>query len=138
MRIWYQRPGMARRVTALALVLLIAATASCGPIEYVNTVTRGADSAVEEARAANAAKWSPYHWTRAVEYLRQARVEAAAADFQAANRFGRLAEESAVKARDESLLRAANPEAARELELSVEPQKPKKTPGLAPVEEDEP
>lgn len=129
---------MTRRVTAIAMGLLIAAAASCGPIEYVNTVTRGAGSAVDEARAANAAQWSPYWWTRAVEYLHQARVEAAAADFQAANRFGRLAEEAAIKARDEALVRAANPSAARELELSAPRPPTDPRPGLAPVDEDTP
>ena len=82
------------RFLALALVVGL----GCGPIEYVNTVTRKADSAVEAARAVDAAKWSPYWWTRATQYLHQARVEAASADFQAANRFGRLAEEAAIKA----------------------------------------
>jgi len=119
----------------ISLVLCLAlGIGACGPIEYVNTVTRRADTAVEEARAANAAKWSPYWWTRAVEYLRQARVEAASADFQAANRFGRLSAEAAEKAREESLRRAGDPEAARELEI---PDAPKgRKPGLAPVEDE--
>jgi hypothetical protein len=108
-----------RRLMNRVLPLLLAVTlaVACGPIQYVDTVTRRADDAVEAARAANAAKWSPYWWTRAVEYLRQARIEAASADFQAANRFGRLAEEAAIRAREESLRRAADPEAARELEI---------------------
>jgi hypothetical protein len=106
----------ARLAFAIALVV-----GACGPIEYVNTVTRGADSALEEARAANAAKWSPYYWTRAVEYQHEARVRAASADFQAANRFGRLSEEAAIKARDEALRRASNPDAARELEVPDAP-----------------
>lgn len=122
--------GMTRRVAAALLVLALGA---CGPIEYVNTVTRGADSAVEQARAANAAKWSPYWWTRAVEYLHQARVEAASADFQAANRFGRLAEEAAIKARDEAIHRSGDPDAARELEVPDRPVQ--RDDGLAPVDE---
>jgi hypothetical protein len=111
------------------LALAIALMSACGPIEYVNTVTRGASSAIEEARAANAAKWSPYYWTRAVEYEHEARVRAASADFQAANRYGRLSEEAAIKARDESLRRASDPDAARELEVPTAPMEP----GLAPV-----
>lgn len=88
---------------AAAWVIVLGLAASCGPIEYVNQVTRSASSAVSAARAANAEKLSPYYWTRAVEYLHQARVLAAHSDFQAANRFGRLSTEAAVKARDEAL-----------------------------------
>ncbi|MCA9675041.1 MAG: DUF4398 domain-containing protein [Kofleriaceae bacterium] len=112
---------------------------ACGPIEYVNTVTRGASSAVEAARTANAAKWSPYWWTRAVEYLHQAREEAAYADFQAANRFGRLAEEAATKAREEALRRAGDPEAAKELDMMDAARRPAShgSGGLAPVTGDD-
>jgi hypothetical protein len=121
-----------RRRLSLAFCLALGLGA-CGPIEYVNQVTRRADTAVEQARAANAAKWSPYWWTRAVEYLVQARAEAASADFQAANRFGRLSEEAAIRAREEALLRASDPEAARELEVPEAPVK-KRNDGLAPVD----
>ncbi len=115
--------------------LLVLTLAACGPIEYVNTVTRGADSAVEQARAANAAKWSPYHWTRAVEYLHQARVEAASADFQAANRFGRLAEEAAAKARDEAIACAAAPEKCDRSQFEVKKAPVDDDGGLAPVDD---
>jgi hypothetical protein len=91
------------RVRAWLIGVLVVAGSACGPIEYVNTVTRGADNAVASARAANAEKLSPYWWTRAVEYLHQARALAAHSDFQAANRFGRLSKEAADKAREESL-----------------------------------
>lgn len=131
------RRGLVLIAGSIVLALAAAPAAGCGPIEYVNTVTRRADTAVEAARAANAPKWSPYWWTRATEYLHQARVEAASADFQAANRFGRLAEEAAVKAREEALRRASDPEAARELELmeggGAAPL-PGRRPGLAPIE----
>jgi len=122
-----------RRIVIVCALVLVSA---CGPIEYVNTVTRRADHAVDEARAADAPKWSPYWWTRAVEYLHQARVEAAGADFQAANRFGRLATEAADRAREESLRRAADPAAARELEIpAAPPAHPRKD--LAPAIEPE-
>jgi hypothetical protein len=75
---------------ALAVVL-----GACGPIAYVNEVTRSASDSVEKARAAQADKYAPYYWTRATQYLHQARVRAAHADFQGANRFGRLANEAA-------------------------------------------
>jgi hypothetical protein len=117
-----------RKLFALAALLC-----ACGPIEYVNQVTRRADSAVAAARVAEAETYSPYWWTRATEYLRQARVEAAAADFQAANRFGRLATEAADKAREEALHVAADP--AARAKLAPPPAAPKAKPVLAPVRE---
>jgi hypothetical protein len=75
------------------LVLLLAT--ACGPIAYVNDVTRKASSSVDAARSAEADKYAPYYWTRATEYLHKARERAAYADFQGANRFGRLATEAA-------------------------------------------
>jgi sRNA-binding protein len=121
---------------------------ACGPIEYVGHVTFGASDKVEAARAADAAKWSPYWWTRAVEYLHKAKVEAAGANFEAANHFGRLSEEAAEHAREEALRRAADPAAAAKemgpidggaTEAPKAPaEKPDKKPAkkdLAPVEE---
>ena len=115
------------------LFVLAALLCACGPIEYVNQVTRRADSAVAAARVAEAETYSPYWWTRATEYLHQARVEAAAADFQAANRFGRLATEAADKAREEALHLAADPEARRKLAPPPAAPKAKAKPVLAPV-----
>lgn len=87
----------------MRLVLaVVIALAGCGPIVYVNDVWRHAQNRVDEARAAQADKYSPYYWTRAKEYLHKSRELAATADFQAANRFGRLAGEAAEKAIEES------------------------------------
>lgn len=89
---------MRHRVIALALV----AMSACGPIAYVNQVTRKASTKVDRARELQADKYSPYWWTRAVTYLRMAREVAAHADFQGANHFGRLAAEAADKAAEEA------------------------------------
>lgn len=99
---------MGERIRLAALVVGALALGACGPIGYVGTV-RGAASAVDEARAVNAAKYAPYEWTRAVEYLHQARAEAAQADFEAANRFGRLSTEAATKAKADAIRRAGDP-----------------------------
>ena len=107
--------GFVATSVATAVVAAVALGAGCGPIGYVSQVTRTASTAVDEARAVNAAKYAPYDWTRAVEYLHQARVEAAAADFEAANRFGRLATRSAEQARVDSVRRAADPKAMEEI-----------------------
>lgn len=97
------------RGTILSAVVAVLAMGGCGPIAYVNQVTMKASSSVESARAAEADKYSPYWYTRAVEYLHKARVEAADADFQAANRFGRKSEAAAKKARDEAIAHAGKP-----------------------------
>src|ERR1700754_4539983 len=76
-------------VSRFALLALLA-TAACGPIRYLGDVTRGASTAVDQARDAHADRYSPYHWTRAVQYLHAAREDAARADWQGANHFGRL------------------------------------------------
>lgn len=72
--------------------VLIFALAACGSAEYI----RGnAATQLEAARAVEADKYAPYHWTRAKEYLRKSRERAAYADFQGANRFEKLAKEAA-------------------------------------------
>ena len=96
------------RGTILSAAVAVLAM-GCGPIEYVNQVTRKASSSLESARAAEADKYSPYWYTRAVEYLHKAREEAADADFQAANRFGRRSEAAANKAREEAIAHAGKP-----------------------------
>jgi hypothetical protein len=97
------------RGTILSAVVAVLAMGGCGPIAYVNQVTMKASSSVESARAAEADKYSPYWYTRAVEYLHKAREEAADADFQAANRFGRKSEAAAKKAREEAIAHAGKP-----------------------------
>ena len=90
-------------------VIALVVAAACGPVAYVHQVTMSADDAVEAARAAHAEKYSPYWWTRANQYLHMARVVAGHADYQGANRFGRLATEAALKAKDEADLFAKDP-----------------------------
>ena len=94
---------MRRWMLALALV------AGCGPFAYVGQVPTDAASKVERARELNAAKYSPYWWTRAVVYLHMAREVAAHADYQGANRFGRLSSEAADKAAEEAEGAARDP-----------------------------
>ena len=110
---------MRARVLAMltaGLVSGLAGLAACGPIAYVSDVTVNADNAVEAARAAQADKLAPYWWTRAKEYLHKARENAARADFQGANRFGRLAHEAAEKALEE-----AKAPSKRPIDLGKEP-----------------
>jgi len=107
--------AMARRVRRPCilrpmLVLVSAGVlAGCGPIVYVSEVTFHASDAVDAARAAHADKYAPYWWTRATQYLAKAREVAAYADFQGANRFGRLATEAANKATEEAQIAEKDP-----------------------------
>ncbi len=121
----------------LALALVVTASiVGCGPIGYVSQVTRTASTSVDEARAVNAAKYAPYWWTRAVEYLHAARVQAAHANFGAANRFGRLAAEAAEHAKVDAIRRAADPAAMDE--ITPPPITPSRGGGgLAPAIEDD-
>jgi hypothetical protein len=57
-----------------ALVLVVVGATACGPIAYINEVTRRASTSVDAAREAKADKYAPYYWTRATQYLHQARV----------------------------------------------------------------
>ena len=97
-------------------IVIALALGACGPIAYVNEVTRKASDAVDAARAMQADKYSPYYWTRANQYLHQAKVLAAHADFQEANRYGRLANEAASNAIVEAQAAAKDP-SKRPLEL---------------------
>lgn len=90
-----------RTMHRVALLVCLIYAVGCGPVAYVHQVTFNADSAIEEARKVQADKFSPYWWTRAITYIHMAREVAGHADFQGANRFGRLAEEAAIEAKKE-------------------------------------
>lgn len=104
---------------ALCAVAWFGLFAACGPIEYVNQVTRKASAEVAAARSVKAEEWAPYYFTLAIEYLEKAHEEASRADYQAANRFGRKSHQAAVKAR----------------ELAVERARKGEKPGPPPLEE---
>jgi len=113
--------AMCRRVCrgrALPLVAVLGLAAlGCGPIRYVGDVGRAA-AAVEDARGVQAERYAPYWWTRATEYLHEARAVAAHADYQGASRFGRIAAEAAIRAAADARIAARDPT--------------KRPPGLAP------
>lgn len=90
------------------LLLVAALVAGCGPVTYINEVTRKASTDVEAARAAQADQYAPYYYTLAVEYLRKAREEAAHADFEAASRLGRMASKAARRAVELSIVEVRN------------------------------
>jgi sRNA-binding protein len=119
---------MLRLMVRPALLVLVLAI-GCGPITYIGAVPRGAVDSIEAARAAQADKYAPYWWTRATQYLHMAREDAARADFQGANRFGRLAEEAADKATAEAIVAAKDP-SKRPIVLPTKP--------IAPAKEDAP
>ena len=111
-------------MTGMRGLVLVLVVAACGPVAYVGQVTLKADDAVEAARQAEADKYSPYYWTRATQYLRMAREVAGHADYQGANRFGRLATEAAIKAKEEAEIAAKDPS-----------KRPMTTPETAPAKD---
>lgn len=122
---------------AMRVAVVLFAITACGPITYVSEVTRGAQNAVDQARSQEADKYSPYYWTRAVEYLHASREDVARADFQGANRFGRLAREAAELAANEAEVARKDHRAAP----SLAPAKDLATPApqkLAPVKDEAP
>ncbi|HEY1555248.1 MAG TPA: hypothetical protein VGF94_10490 [Kofleriaceae bacterium] len=102
------------------VVIAVVLAFGCGPVAYVQQMS-SADDAIAEARAAHADKYSPYWWTRANEYIHMARLVAGHADYQGANKFGRLANEAAVKARDEAEVGAKDPSKLPYRELQPQP-----------------
>jgi hypothetical protein len=117
-------------------LLIVVALGACGPIAYVNEVTRRASTSVDAARAAQADKYAPYYWTRATQYLHQAKVLASHADFQGANRFGRLSSEAARKAIEEALAAAKDPsKRPLELDQQVAPAKAEDSGAIAPAKD---
>ena len=92
---------------ALFWLAFLAVGAGCGPIAYTHQVTRNAATAVEQARKVQADRLAEYEYTAALEYLHKAREEAGYSDYEAALRFGRIAEKMAIKARELAVARAA-------------------------------
>lgn len=125
---------MRARVVAFAAVAALAG--GCGPVAYVHQVTISADDAVDQARAAGAEKYSPYWWTRAVQYLHMAREVAAHADFQGANRFGRLATEAAIEAKKEAEIGAQDPSKLPYRHVDGQSVAPAKDKDVAPAKDE--
>jgi hypothetical protein len=71
----------------------------CGPVEYLNQVTRRAATAHAAAEKVDAEKLAPYEYWTSKEYLHKARELAGYARYQVAIEYGRKAEEAALKAR---------------------------------------
>ena len=118
-------------------VALLVCLIGCGPVAYVSQVTFKADSAIEEARAVQAEKFSPYWWTRAITYLHMAREVAGHADFQGANKFGRLAAEAAVEAKKEGEIGQSDPSKLPYIHLDESKLAPAKDKGdVAPAKDD--
>jgi hypothetical protein len=116
-------------------VFALTLTTACGPVAYINQVTRDASTKVARAKELEAEKYSPYWYTRATVYLHMAREVAAHADFQGANHFGRLSAEAA----DKAIFEVENPEKRPHYETADKPIAPAKvdedTDKVAPAKE---
>ena len=109
----------------LRVVIMAVSLAACGPVTYIGEVRRASD-AIDDAKVARAETLAPYWFARANQYLHKAREVAAHADYQAANRFGRIATESAHKAVDEA--RVAEKDAQPQLDTAAKDQPAKAAP----------
>jgi len=129
--------GRGDKLAPMRLAIVLALLTACGPVAYVSDVTRKASDRVEHARQAEADKYAPYQWTRAKEYLHKARERAAYADYQGANRFGRLATEAADLAEQQAVEAKKDP-SKRPLDLKpdVAPAKTKDE-SVAPAKGDQ-
>src|SRR5260370_42004113 len=91
-------------------VLLAAAAAGCGRLEYFSVVSFDAKSAVDGARRAGAGRLAPYESTAAIEYLHKARELAGFSRYERAIEYGAkargMAEKARSIARDKSMLPA--------------------------------
>jgi hypothetical protein len=117
------------RALLLGLALL---APGCGPIEYLNQVTRKASQAVAEAQKADAERWAPYEYWGAVEYLHKAREEAGYADFGVAIELGKKATDLATQARSLAIERAASGPEGAEPALQPAPLPPPPPSGTSP------
>src|SRR5262249_29220646 len=95
---------------SIALLLLISASAGCGPIEYITVVTFDASKAVQEAKASRAAELAPYEYTSAVEYLHKAREVGGYARYHDAIQLGKKARDFGHEAVKLSRERGMRPE----------------------------
>lgn len=96
-----------RHLRALTVVTAMGLGSGCGPIAYMNQVTRRAASEVAAAREVGAERYAPYEYTSAVVSLHKAREEAGYSDYQAAIRLGERAELMARRAKEVALRAAA-------------------------------
>ncbi|HEU0032721.1 MAG TPA: DUF4398 domain-containing protein [Kofleriaceae bacterium] len=128
---------MVRTVRWVLVTCLALSAGACGPIVYVNRVTRTATDAIRAAEAAEAPKYAPYYYTRAKEYLAKAREVGAHADYQGANRYGRLATEAAQLA-EQTAIEARKDPSKRPLDLGpdVAPAKDAPAPAKEPAKPD--
>jgi hypothetical protein len=67
-------------------------------VEYLSQVSNRASSVLLQAQRVEADRHAPYEYTKAAEYYRKAREEAAEASFQAAIDYGRKSEDLAQRA----------------------------------------
>lgn len=138
-------PGPRRGVFGrVALLVVVVASAGCGPFGYLKKVASDATRAVADAEAAGAEEYAPYEYWGAVAYLEQSKILMGYSEYERSFDFGerakQLANEAKVKAqrvrKGESVVRDENVAAPDELVDSEgnkidsveEGQKPKEEP----------
>jgi hypothetical protein len=92
------------------VMLLAVAAGACGPVEYLNQVTRRAATAFAAAQKVDAERLAPYEYYTAKEFLHKSREVAGYSRYQLALDYGRRAEEAALKARALAVEKKAQPQ----------------------------
>ncbi len=86
----------------LVALLLGMALAACGPVESTSVIIE-ADTALHNAKTAEADQKSPYEYTAAEQYLHKAREKWGTSDFEYSIDYASKARDLAKTARDKSL-----------------------------------
>jgi hypothetical protein len=106
-----------RSIYFLATVAVL--SVGCGPCGYLKKVSKEANRAVADAKAAGAEEWAPYEYWGAVSYLEQSKVMMAYSEYERSFDYGgrakALAAEAQVKTkrREEGRTSESSPDLAR-------------------------
>ena len=112
---------MKRSLWFALFMMMAGAISACGPIDYLNTVTRKATRALADAKAANAEQLAPYEYWTGVTYLNMAREKASYADYMIAVDYGERSEAASLKAKGlASKTGAEGPSAERDTHAPAE------------------
>lgn len=118
--------------TLLGQACLIGALlcAGCGPFGYLKKVSRDADRAVADAKAAGAEDYAPYEYWGSQAYLEQAKIMMGYSEYERSFDYGTRAMQLAKEAKDKADRVASGASSERDPNIA--------TPNEVPTEDGEP